>query len=73
MDCGELSPDDPSLTEEAAAEGDPYEDYPDDEDHDLTKPETVIEIAKAIREAANKLYKEGKVEEALQKYQSTCA
>ncbi|KXN92910.1 Peptidyl-prolyl cis-trans isomerase D [Leucoagaricus sp. SymC.cos] len=71
-DSGELSPDDPSLTQqEVVAEGDPYEDYPDDEERDLSKPETVIEIAKAIREVGNKLYKEGKTEEALGKYQKS--
>jgi len=71
-DCGVLSPDDPSLTQEnASADGDPYEDYPDDEDRDLSKPETVIEIAQAIREAGNKLFKEGKTKEALEKYQSS--
>jgi peptidyl-prolyl isomerase D len=72
-DCGELSADDPSLTEKAATDsGDSYEDYPDDEDCDLSKPETVIEIAKVIREIGNKLFKEGKIEEAHQKYQSRC-
>ncbi|KAK7460938.1 peptidyl-prolyl cis-trans isomerase cpr6 [Stygiomarasmius scandens] len=71
-DCGVLSPDDPSLTQEnASADGDPYEDYPDDEDRDLSKPETVIEIAQAIREVGNKLFKEGKTKEALEKYQKS--
>jgi len=67
---GEISADDPSLTE-TTAEGDPYEDYPDDEDRDLSKPEAVIGIAQAVREVGNKLYKEGKIEEALQKYQKS--
>lgn len=71
-DCGELSPDDPSLTEQGVVtEGDPYEDYPDDEDRDLSKPETVIEIAKVVREVGNKLYKEGNVDQALEKYQKS--
>ncbi|XP_006455162.1 hypothetical protein AGABI2DRAFT_194815 [Agaricus bisporus var. bisporus H97] len=70
--CGELSADDPSLTEQAELDsGDAYEDYPDDEDRDLSKPETAIEIAKVIRELGNKLYKEGKIEEAHQKYQKS--
>jgi peptidyl-prolyl isomerase D len=54
----------------ATDSGDSFEDYPDDEDRDLSKPETVIEIAKVIREIGNHLYKEGKIEEAHQKYQS---
>ncbi|KAJ3563775.1 hypothetical protein NP233_g8728 [Leucocoprinus birnbaumii] len=71
-DSGELSPDDPSLTDEGVvAEGDPYEDFPDDEDRDLSKPETVIEIAKVVREVGNKLYKEGNIDQALEKYQKS--
>ncbi|THV02222.1 peptidyl-prolyl cis-trans isomerase [Dendrothele bispora CBS 962.96] len=71
-DCGVLSPDDPSLAQEPVnADGDPYEDYPDDEDRDLSKPEAVIEIAQAIREVGNKLFKEGKTKEALVKYQKS--
>ncbi|KIK67886.1 hypothetical protein GYMLUDRAFT_36683 [Collybiopsis luxurians FD-317 M1] len=70
--CGELSPDDPSLSEvPAGSEGDPYEDYPDDDDHDVSKPEVALEIAKAIREVGNKLFKEGKTELALAKYQKS--
>ena len=70
-DCGELSPDDPSLKETPAAEvDDPYEDYPVDEDKDTENPEVALQIAKHVREVGNKLFKEGKVEEALQKYQS---
>ncbi|KAF5390723.1 hypothetical protein D9757_002586 [Collybiopsis confluens] len=70
--CGELSPDDPSLSEvPAGLEGDPYEDYPDDDDHDVSKPEVVLEIAKTIRELGNKLFKEGKTDLALAKYQKS--
>lgn len=66
-----LSPDDPSLTETAAAvEGDSYEDYPDDDDRDVQNPEIALGIAKEIRELGNKLFKEGKTELALAKYQS---
>jgi peptidyl-prolyl isomerase D len=49
---------------------DPYEDYPSDEDRDTENPEVALEIAKAVREVGNKLFKEGKVDEALQKYES---
>ncbi|KAH9848131.1 peptidyl-prolyl cis-trans isomerase Cpr7 [Lenzites betulinus] len=73
-DCGALSPDDPSLVEPAAADGDVYEDYPEDQDpvdgHDvLESPETALKIAAAVREVGNKLFKEGKHEDALHKYQ----
>jgi len=68
-DSGELSPDDPSLLEQGNAE-DPYEDYPDDESRDLSKPQIVIEISTAVRDLGNKLYKEGNIDQALQKYQS---
>lgn len=57
--------DDPS-----AQSGDPYEDYPVDEDKDTEDPKVVLEIARVVREVGNKLFKEGKTEEALQKYQS---
>ncbi|KAF9460416.1 peptidyl-prolyl cis-trans isomerase [Collybia nuda] len=68
-DCGILSPDDPSLTEDApTADGDGYEDYPDDEDKDVQNPEVALDIAKAVREIGNKLFKEGKVDLALGKY-----
>jgi peptidyl-prolyl isomerase D len=70
-DCGVLSPDDPSLADNAvAADGDSYEDYPDDEDKDVQNPEIALEIAKTVREVGNKLFKEGKTDLALQKYLS---
>lgn len=70
-DCGVLSPDDPSLKEDPESlTGDPYEDYPVDEDRDTENVEIALQIAKAVREIGNKLFKEGKTEEALQKYQS---
>ncbi|ESK94789.1 peptidyl-prolyl cis-trans isomerase [Moniliophthora roreri MCA 2997] len=71
-DCGVLPPDDPSLAEAPVdPEGDPYEDYPDDDDHDTSKPEAVIEIASKIREVGNKLFKEGKPNLALDKWQKS--
>ena len=65
--CGVLPPDDPSLSE---TDGDPFEDYPGDEDRDTDQPEIALEIAQAVREVGNKLFKEGKTEAALEKYQS---
>lgn len=71
-DCGVLSPDDPSLSETATADnGDPFEDYPEDEDRDTDQPEIALEIAQAVREVGNKLFKEGKTEAALEKYQKS--
>lgn len=73
--CGELDPSDPSLLPAAAgADGDPYEDYPQDQDAlsdgDIQeKPEVALRVAREIREIGNKLFKEGKTEEALNKYQ----
>ncbi|EAU84018.1 peptidyl-prolyl cis-trans isomerase [Coprinopsis cinerea okayama7 len=70
-DCGVLSPDDPSLAESTAEaqDGDPYEDYPEDEDRDLNDAKAVLDIAKLIREVGNRLFKEGKVDQASNKYQ----
>ncbi|PSS08878.1 hypothetical protein PHLCEN_2v3445 [Hermanssonia centrifuga] len=72
-DCGELDPSDPSLELTAAADGDPYEDYPDDQDplsdgSVEEKPEVALRIAREVREVGNKLFKEGKVDRALEKY-----
>lgn len=74
-DCGELDPSDPSLEATAAANGDPYEDWPADQDPlsdgDVQeKPEVALRIAHEVRDIGNKLFKEGKVELALEKYQS---
>lgn len=72
-DCGVLSPDDPSLAlTTESVNGDGYEDYPDDEERDVQDPAFALKIAGEIRELGNKLFKEGKAEEALAKYQSQC-
>lgn len=73
---GQLDPSDPSLSESAvSADGDPYEDYPEDQDtlsdgNVQEKPEVALRVAREIREVGNKLFKEGKSKEALDKYQS---
>ncbi|KAI0942917.1 hypothetical protein AcV7_002202 [Taiwanofungus camphoratus] len=75
--CGQLPPDDPSLSESSAAsDGDPYEDYPEDQGPidgaDVQeKPELALKIAKQVREVGNKIFKEGKAEDALAKYQKS--
>jgi len=69
-DCGQLSPDDPSLAIPSATAGaeDPYEDYPEDDDRDVQDPQVALKVAQDVREVGNKLFKEGNAEEALQKY-----
>ncbi|KAF8273651.1 peptidyl-prolyl cis-trans isomerase Cpr7 [Lactarius quietus] len=70
-DCGELSPTDPSLSESAApVDGDPYEDYPEDEDtHDTQNPAVALEAARVLRELGATRWKEGAAADALAKWQ----
>ncbi|KAH9925012.1 peptidyl-prolyl cis-trans isomerase Cpr7 [Epithele typhae] len=73
-DCGELQPDDPALKESSTGDGDIYEDYPEDQDPVEGKdvgeePQVALQIAKEVREVGNRLFKEGKFEAALHKYQ----
>lgn len=71
-DCGILSRDDPSLQPEPSADGDNYEDYPQDDNRDLEKdPALCLQIAKEVRELGNKLFKEGKAADALAKYEKS--
>ncbi|KAJ7914419.1 peptidyl-prolyl cis-trans isomerase [Mycena leptocephala] len=70
-DCGALSPDDPCLTEVAPTSGDGHEDYPEDDDADVQDPAVALRIATELRELATTLYKEGKTELALEKYQKS--
>ncbi|KAL6304659.1 cyclophilin-like domain-containing protein [Sparassis latifolia] len=76
-DCGQLAPDDPSLVASGAAEdGDPYEDFPTDQEpvdgQDVADhPEVALKIAREIREIGNRLFKEGRAEAALSKYQKS--
>lgn len=73
-DCGELPADDPSLSAEAAITtegGDPYEDWPEDEDSGNTEdPQVALKIASDVRLAANVLFKAGNINGAFAKYQS---
>lgn len=67
---GQLDPNDPYLQETALpTDGDRYEDYPDDDDTDLSKPETTLAIAKELREIGNALFKEGNYTAASNKYE----
>jgi peptidyl-prolyl isomerase D len=59
------------LSEEAGAkDGDIYADYPQDEDRDVDEPAIALEIASAVKEVGTKLFKEGRTNEALEKFQS---
>nr|AHC00612.1 cyclophilin [Ganoderma lucidum] len=74
VDCGQLAPEDPALSQPTAADGDVYEDYPEDQDpvegQDVGQaPPVALKIAKEVREVGNRLFKEGKYEDALHKYQ----
>ena len=58
-----------------SSDGDPYEDYPQDQDalpdgNVEEKPEVALRVAREIREIGNKLFKEGKTAQALEKYRS---
>ena len=68
--CGELKAGEPDGVPEAGADGDPYEDFPDDDDRESSKPEVALEIATKVKEISGQLFKEGKVKEALDKWQS---
>ena len=70
-DCGELEPTDPSLSESAVpADGDPYEDYPEDDDaHDTQNPAVALEAARVLRELGATRWKAGAAEDAYAKWQ----
>ncbi|CAE6480529.1 unnamed protein product [Rhizoctonia solani] len=69
--CGELTSDDElELANATPPDGDKYEDYPEDDDSDVqNNPETALRIAKEIKEVGTALHKEGRLPEALEKYQ----
>jgi peptidyl-prolyl isomerase D len=69
-DSGELSPEDPSLTETVVAfDGDPYEDYPDDDSRDTQDPAVALEAARVLRELGTARWKNGSAADALDKWQ----
>jgi len=71
--CGELSPgsDEAPFVSSAGPNGsDNYEDYPDDEaEKDVQDPKVAMEIASELKTIAGELFKTGKYDEALDKYQ----
>jgi peptidyl-prolyl isomerase D len=69
-DSGELEPSDPSLTEPVvASDGDPYEDYPDDDHRNTQDPAVALEAARLLRELGTARWKEGLAADALDKWQ----
>ncbi|KAI0280360.1 peptidyl-prolyl cis-trans isomerase [Russula aff. rugulosa BPL654] len=69
-DAGELSPDDPSITEPVvASDGDPYEDYPEDDLRDTQDPKVAFEAASILRTLGNARWKESAAADALAKWQ----
>ncbi|KAH9968179.1 peptidyl-prolyl cis-trans isomerase Cpr7 [Russula dissimulans] len=69
-DAGELSPSDPSLLETVvASDGDPYEDYPDDDSRNTEDPAVALEAARALRELGTARWKDGATADALAKWQ----
>jgi peptidyl-prolyl isomerase D len=69
-DAGELLPDDPSITEPVvASDGDPYEDYPEDDLRDTQDPKVALEAATTLRTLGNARWKESAVADALAKWQ----
>jgi peptidyl-prolyl isomerase D len=70
-DSGELSPSDPSLSEQqpVASDGDPYEDYPEDDARDTQEPAVALEAARMLRELGTACWKEGAAADALAKWQ----
>jgi hypothetical protein len=67
--CGALDP--AELEAELSNSEDPYEDYPEDDDRDVSNsPETAVNIATELKELGNKKFKEGNTEEALAKWES---
>ena len=69
-DSGELSPTDPSLSDPAvAADGDPYEDYPEDDTRDTQNPTVALEAVRLLRELGAARWKDGAPADALAKWQ----
>jgi len=63
-------PSDPSLSETVvASDGDPYEDYPEDDSRDTQDPAVALEAARALRELGTARWKDGTTADALAKWQ----
>lgn len=62
--CGIL---DPNAADVVAEEGDPYEDFPEDQDGDKSG-ESFFKIASALKQLGNQYFKSGNLEKGLEKY-----
>ncbi|KAG8899953.1 peptidyl-prolyl cis-trans isomerase cpr6 [Tulasnella sp. 403] len=70
--CGELAEGEDDGVNELPADGDKYEDYPEDDAEDvMSNPEITIRIAGEIKDIAGTLFKEGKIAAALEKYEKS--
>ncbi|KAH9996234.1 cyclophilin-like domain-containing protein [Russula vinacea] len=69
-DAGELSPSDSTLSEPVvASDGDPYEDYPEDNAEGTLDANAALEAARALRALGNARWKDGAAADALAKWQ----
>ena len=69
-DAGELSPSDATLSEPVvASDGDPYEDYPEDNAEGTLDANAALEAARALRALGNARWKDGAAADALAKWQ----
>lgn len=66
-DCGELGANDPIKKADLYDDG--YESYPSDDERDVQKPETALEVATAIKEKGTEWFKKGEYKVANKKYQ----
>ncbi|EPS41393.1 hypothetical protein H072_4724 [Dactylellina haptotyla CBS 200.50] len=70
QDCGELDPSDSGETEKSDdGTGDKYEDFPEDAGLDDADAPTALRIGTEIKDIGNKVFKNGDVETAIEKYQ----
>ncbi|KAI0273136.1 hypothetical protein BGY98DRAFT_936388 [Russula aff. rugulosa BPL654] len=70
VDAGELSPNDPFLTQPVvASDGDSYEDYPEDDLYDTQDPKVVSEVASTLCKLGNTCWKENVAANTLTKWQ----
>jgi peptidyl-prolyl isomerase D len=67
-DCGELAEGQDDGVPEGAADGDKFEDYPED-GKDEWEFEELLTAAEEIRQLGNELFKASKVQEAVKKYE----
>jgi len=69
--CGQLQPDDHSLTVPISSADDPYEDYPEDNDNpslDIQQPATCLKIVRELRALGNARWRESAAVSAMDKW-----